>query len=255
MRLTRLGAITGLLALIALVVLLPSAGHTLDRLGSPSFPTALGAVLELALLAVCAWIVPVLGTCRLGGPAARLAVALIPRALRGLLVAGVVTGLTVGTAHADTSAPDPTPTAAPHEPGLSGLVLPDRPSPALAPSPTSTGPSTPVPEASDDHPIAVAPTVPPPQPTQPPAGRPDDGRSTTEQDSRSMEDETGGSTVVVRPGDSLWRIAAASLGPDARDVDIATATARWHRANQEVIGDDPDLLLPGQRLVAPKDVA
>jgi len=56
---------------------------------------------------------------------------------------------------------------------------------------------------------------------------------------------------VVRPGDSLWDIAAADLGgrPDADRV-----AAHWHRIyrlNQAHIGADPDLIHPGQRLRMP----
>lgn len=58
-------------------------------------------------------------------------------------------------------------------------------------------------------------------------------------------------TVVVRPGDTLWGIAARSLPADASDAAIARACAGWHAANREVIGDDPNLIFPMQRLVPP----
>jgi nucleoid-associated protein YgaU len=57
--------------------------------------------------------------------------------------------------------------------------------------------------------------------------------------------------VVVRRGDTLWTIAARQLGPDATDAEIAEQWPRWWRANRTRIGDDPDLLLPGQVLEAP----
>lgn len=56
----------------------------------------------------------------------------------------------------------------------------------------------------------------------------------------------GGEHVVVR-GDSLWSIAASH--PTNASVD-----RRWRAiwaANRDVIGDDPDLILPGQRLTLP----
>lgn len=55
---------------------------------------------------------------------------------------------------------------------------------------------------------------------------------------------------VVRPGDTLWAIAR-SRDPDATDAGIAAAVARWHAVNRGVIGPDPDLIRPGQRLVPP----
>jgi nucleoid-associated protein YgaU len=57
--------------------------------------------------------------------------------------------------------------------------------------------------------------------------------------------------VVVRRGDSLWDIAARHLGADASAADVAVEWPRWHQANRDVIGSDPDLLIPGQRLVPP----
>ena len=57
--------------------------------------------------------------------------------------------------------------------------------------------------------------------------------------------------VVVHRGDSLWSIAARHLGEQATDADVADAWPRWYAANRELIGEDPDLLLPGQVLVVP----
>jgi hypothetical protein len=61
-------------------------------------------------------------------------------------------------------------------------------------------------------------------------------------------------SVLVVPGDSLWSLAAAALGPGATDAAI---TAEWHRIhhlNRDVVGDDPDLIHPGQRLVLPPSI-
>lgn len=64
--------------------------------------------------------------------------------------------------------------------------------------------------------------------------------------------ETEPTEVVVRPGDSLWTIAATALGPGA---DSATVTAYWqriHLLNRRVVGADPDVILPGQHLALPR---
>lgn len=58
-------------------------------------------------------------------------------------------------------------------------------------------------------------------------------------------------TYVVRPGDSLWAIAARHLGPQASNADIAAEWPRWYRVNRAVIGSDPSLLLVGTRLAVP----
>ena len=58
-------------------------------------------------------------------------------------------------------------------------------------------------------------------------------------------------SVVVRTGDCLWTIAARGLSADATPVEIAH---RWHAlyaANRGLIGPDPDVLQPGQRLRLP----
>jgi hypothetical protein len=104
--------------------------------------------------------------------------------------------------------------------------------------------------------IAAAPTAPaavpaaaspvPDWPAEPPAGNdpvPDrPGRPTP------------GAHVVVR-GDCLWDIAESRLTgesgrpPTAREV--VAAVQAWWQANSEVIGSDPDLILPGQVLHPP----
>lgn len=60
-------------------------------------------------------------------------------------------------------------------------------------------------------------------------------------------------TVRVRPGDSLWRIAESLLPDQAPDREVARLATVLHRANRDVIGADPDLILPDQRLRVPDD--
>jgi nucleoid-associated protein YgaU len=57
--------------------------------------------------------------------------------------------------------------------------------------------------------------------------------------------------VTVRPGDTLWGIAADFLPTGATAQDVAAAWPQWYAANRAVIGPDPDLIEPGQRLVRP----
>ncbi|MFC3806479.1 LysM peptidoglycan-binding domain-containing protein [Terrabacter sp. MAHUQ-38] len=57
--------------------------------------------------------------------------------------------------------------------------------------------------------------------------------------------------VTVRRGDSLWALAARHLGAGASDAQVAREWPRWYAANRSVIGDDPDLLVPGQQLRPP----
>lgn len=90
------------------------------------------------------------------------------------------------------------------------------------------------------HPVAVALPAPVWPGAPAPAGRPDPPPIAEQ-------------PVRVRPGDSLWLIAAHRLGPTAEPTAIAATWPRWYAANRHLIGDDPDLILPGQRLSPPDD--
>ena len=57
--------------------------------------------------------------------------------------------------------------------------------------------------------------------------------------------------ITVLAGDTLWDIAARDLGPAASDVDVALHWPRWYQANMAEIGENPDVLLPGQILKPP----
>ncbi|SNR89201.1 hypothetical protein SAMN04488107_0480 [Geodermatophilus saharensis] len=60
---------------------------------------------------------------------------------------------------------------------------------------------------------------------------------------------------VVLRGECLWSIAGADLqartGRHPTEAEVLTAVDRWRTVNAAVIGDDPDLLLPGQVLRPP----
>lgn len=63
-----------------------------------------------------------------------------------------------------------------------------------------------------------------------------------------------GDRVTVRPGDSLWRIAEASLrehGHPPTDADVAAYWPRIHDANRALVGPDPHFVRPGVPLVLP----
>jgi nucleoid-associated protein YgaU len=57
--------------------------------------------------------------------------------------------------------------------------------------------------------------------------------------------------VVVRPGDSLWRIARRLLSAGAPESDVAVMVDVLHAHNRHTIGPDADLIRPGQRLGVP----
>jgi nucleoid-associated protein YgaU len=120
---------------------------------------------------------------------------------------------------------------------VAGVMLP-----ALAP-PASAAALHDVP----DWPSAELPATPVPD-------WPDAAPSAAPSTEISAETPAPGDRVVVR-GDCLWHIAADSLlgqlGRLPSDREVAAAVDAWWQTNAEVIGPDPDLLLPGQVLRAP----
>lgn len=57
-------------------------------------------------------------------------------------------------------------------------------------------------------------------------------------------------TYVVRPGDTLWSVATA-LNPNATTAQLTDAVHELWATNAHVIGNDADLILPGQELTIP----
>jgi LysM repeat protein len=56
---------------------------------------------------------------------------------------------------------------------------------------------------------------------------------------------------LVRPGETLWDIARHHLSRHAGAAEVARSWPRWYAANRELIGPDPALIVPGQRLRIP----
>lgn len=96
------------------------------------------------------------------------------------------------------------------------------------------------------HHGAVQPPLPAWTP-QPPAPQP--GFFVTTPQRGLVDDEP--SIEVVKPGDNLWLVVRRVLGPLASNQKIADEWPRWYHANRQLIGPDPNLLLPGQLLQAP----
>ncbi len=151
-----------------------------------------------------------------GGRAADLALGvLLPAGARRL--AALAVGLTLGTG---------LPAVAPAPPVTAGLSL-----------------------AAVDGPVDG------PVPDQPDGAPPDwPGAS----DAAPREGLSATHDRVVLRGDCLWDIAAEWLAArrsgapgEVGDAEVLAAVRAWWQANAEVIGPDPDLLLPGQVLTPP----
>lgn len=147
-------------------------------------------------------------------------------------------------------APTPAPTPAP--PVASTPVVPSTPAAVSPPVTPSAEPEAP---ASAANSTAEAPETPPPDPAlpEPAASAPPSGTAAVAGSAAAptIAPTPSSAAVTVQPGDSLWRIAAHSLGAGATDADVDNAWRAWYFVNREVIGDDPDVILPGQDLTAP----
>jgi len=136
----------------------------------------------------------------------------------------------------------------------------DAVSPGWAPTTASESPvASPVASASPVIPrVALAPAPPDvstrARPETPPALAPPAATWTPPTDTPAPEPPARASVHVVRPGDSLWRIAANHLGRGTFDAAIARAWPIIYQANRDVIGDDPGFIRPGQRLLIPAEV-
>lgn len=100
--------------------------------------------------------------------------------------------------------------------------------------------SAPVPD-----PDVVAPPAAPATP--PPASRPAVGAAAQP----APPPPTHAEQHVVAPGECLWAIAQARLGPSATNQDIDAGWRAIYAVNRAAIGDDPGLIHPGLVLVLP----
>jgi len=239
----------------------------LDRVGADR------AALTLALAAlwcVAIWLAVGLGALaaaplpgRAGGLARRVASRVLPaivlRAVAGVAGLGVLVAPVAPAIAGAGTAPGAPPVAArlgtapawptnipgsgPH---IGWPTSSSPPGPGAVPAtPTPTWPSTP-----NRPPTPSPPTAPnPPTPSRPAPAAPSRSAPATGQPVEPQTTAEHG--VRVRPGDSLWLVAAHRLGADASDADIAAEWPRWYAANRAVIGDDPARIEPGQMLDAP----
>lgn len=171
---------------------------------------------------------------------------------------------------ADVAGPADTPPAPevswPSSPGVGGGSSAPSPADGSDPTPSHETPA----RAASASPEAVADET--PLPTTPGAGAPGRAAATTAAGAPTTSAPAAPAPAVPPPaaparaaapaaspavtvatGDTLWDIAAAHLPAGAGVAEIAAAWPRWYEANRDVIGADPDLLVPGQQLVAPAE--
>ena len=139
--------------------------------------------------------------------------------------------------------------ASPHESSESPAVPVQQQRPSLSPYAQPYG--TPPPNISAEP--AVPPTIQPQaehQSLSPFFGGQREGAPSREVAPASRNHTTRSSHQVV-VGDSLWSIACHELSDDASPPEILEYSLRIHSANLDVMGDNPNILYPGQTLTLP----
>ena len=139
--------------------------------------------------------------------------------------------------------------ASPHESTESPAVPVQQQRPSLSPYAQPYG--TPPPNISAEP--AVPPTIQPQaehQSLSPFFGGQREGAPSREVSPASRNHATRSSHQVV-VGDSLWSIASHELSDDASPPEILEYSLRIHSANLDVMGDNPNILYPGQTLTLP----
>ena len=143
----------------------------------------------------------------------------------------------------ETTPPTVAPTAAPVQEALTTSA-------ATAAEPSTSAPES-GPTDADATDAAVAPTTAAPSATTENDAAIPAPTATPAQPGSGPTDADSAGAVVVLAGDTLWSIAHHHLNSDATDQKIDTAWRAWYSANTQVIGDNPDLIQPGQLLLPP----
>ena len=237
------------------------------RAGMATFEELLAVTAAGAALVLLAWVAAVLAVTALaalpgvlGDASVRIAGRIAPGVAGRLARLALGLSLTAGPVSACApalagGAEQPSAIVAAEPIGDSALPGVGRIGEVIAPDETPGTKGTPRQPATDPptgpapgQPVAQPPTEPfsTDEPTPQPSPTPDAGLA-----AEPIREQPPAGEVVVTRGDTLWAIAARHLGGGASEADIAAEWPRWHTANRAVIGDDPDLILPGMILRPP----
>lgn len=254
-----------MMAAIALAVRAVASGAAgplaAARAGTATFEELLALAAASAALALLAWVAVVFAVTALaalpgvlGDASVRVAGRIAPGVAGRLARLALGLSLTAGPVSACTPAlaggSEQPPAVVATEPiGNSGLPAVGRIGEVIAPDAVHQHPATDPPTGpTTGRPLAQPPTE--PFPTDEPTSRPSPTPGAGLAAEPTREHRPAGE-VVVKRGDTLWAIAARHLGGGATAVDIAAEWPHWYTANRAVIGDDPDLILPGMILRPP----
>jgi LysM repeat protein len=209
-------------------------GHLDERLAADGADAVLGSLGEMALWFASVWLAVAVTLAfaqqipgRVGAIAGRMAAFVSPAVMRSVLAGGLGAGIVLAPIVASAATPD----AGLHgqRASASGSVL----DPVTWPDSDNLSTAQSINWPLSDE-LAQAP-----------------GDVSTTSPVTQIPGLDRAVSIVVNPGDSLWSISSASLGPAATNAQIAAEWPRWYEANAATIGSDPQLIRAGITLVAP----
>ena len=181
---------------------------------------------------------------------AQAAIAMSPVRFRRVFAASCAGLILTGTgfATAAAAAPDAPSPDWPTRPAESSTAAPSSPGwPTRSPDAPPASP-TPAPEDSTSSPADDEnPTTPYPDDSTP---RPGTSGTDSGPDADDHTDSPRPETATVSAGDSLWTLAAEHY-TGASSAELIDRVEAIHSANRHIIGADPNLIMPGQRLEMP----
>lgn len=227
---------------------------------------ALGALLCLYLAVI--W--SLAGLILIAGPASRTGRTLLaalrviaPRIARritlGAVLATTATGLALGPALAASASTDPE--EAPRPIAVAAELRPAAPAEAPTESPSGDPAERPQPSSAPEDATEAEDLPPLGWETAPPESAQDTAVPEPTPISPPPPSSPGSSapparTITVAPGDSLWSLTDDLVGPGPDSTqDVAAAWPLLYDLNRDRIGDDPELIRPGQELIVPTSLA
>ncbi|SMY03283.1 LysM domain-containing protein [Brevibacterium sp. Mu109] len=204
--------------------------------------TAAAAFARLGLISLLGLALRILPRGRVRSWVSALALRWAPRLLGSTILAAVAVTGTAVTGSASDRVRDPSAEAVSATAALDPDRAPDPGWPTIPADPRDPGWPTTGPD--DDDRLGD-----PPPPTDPPDGAEASDGDGTADDADEADDRDGSDsprTHVVTAGESLWSIAGELIGAGDSQAELV---ADIYADNRDAIGPDPDLIMPGQRLV------
>ncbi|WP_350271068.1 LysM domain-containing protein [Brevibacterium sp. CBA3109] len=235
-------------AFIATWVHLPTPRSTTDLVVIIVVGTAAVLSARLGAVSLLTLLIRLLPNGRMRTIVTQSVLRIAPSILRSSVIAAASASLAVHAAQASPLPADTLVSEAPGTPTVTASATLDPGWPTAFPDDTAPNPGWPtVPPTAEPEPPAAEPDWPDAQPApSPPQSQPPSDADSPADDTDADESVGKGSeTHIVGAGESLWSIAVNQPSSGGTTQDIVDDI---YSANREVIGANPNLIMPGQRL-------